>query len=250
MRSPEQYNKFEDHRTRPALDLLEMIPDLEFGSAINLRCGDGYITQMLKKEFNVSKVVGIDSSATMLEVAKQNYTDINWQQNDISTFTDKYELIFSNAALQWLPSHEILFTHLISQTNKVLAVQMPHNFMAPSHVLLRETIDEHPKFSNKLKGKIRINPVLEMDQCYDILSKHTKNINIWETTYLQTLSGEDTVLEWVKGAALVPVADNLNLEEFTEFKDIYNKKLRIAYPKPTDGITLFPFKRIFIVATK
>jgi len=249
MWSPEQYEKFKLERNRPALDLIGNIPDLSYHSMIDLGCGNGEITQMVKERFNIANAIGMDSSESMLEKAKMN-KGITWEFGSISdSLHGQYDLVFSNAALQWVGKHDILFKQLAQCTNKVLAVQMPKNFAEPSHVLLRETILENPHFSSKLKHTIRQDPVLDGAYYYDILKHDFSNINIWEATYLQMLSGENAVLEWGKGTALVPIRENLNEDEFTHFCEIYNKKLLQAYP-PQDNVTLFPFQRIFIIANK
>ena len=256
MWNPKQYNKFNDYRTRPAIDLINAIPNLNYDCIVDLGCGSGHITQMLYERFAPQQLTGIDSSESMLNIAKTDFTQINWQLNDISNLSNNYDLVFSTSALQWLSHHEQLFTNLIKHTNKVMAIQMPNNFRFPAHALLHETIQENTHFKTKLhkvingKPLIREDPVFPINKYYDILHHLVSRLDIWETTYLQQLTGENPVLEWVKGTALLPVETNLSTDEFDEFKIIYNKKLLQAYPKNSNGVTLFPFNRIFIVATK
>lgn len=248
MWNPMQYDKFSDELIRPAIELIARIPNLQFNSIIDLGCGDGKVTNILKTKYNPKKIIGIDKSKEMLNNAYQ-YKDISWQNNDINNIQDSFDLIFSNASLQWVDNHQLLLNKLILHTNKVLAMQVPNNYNYPSHILINETINEHPIFKEKLFNKIRQNPVLAIEEYYNLLFPITSRVDIWETQYLQQLYGDNPVLEWVKGTALTPVKANLNNQEYENFLLNYNKKLLTAYPK-MNNITLFPFSRIFIVTYK
>lgn len=252
MWNPGQYNQYHDYRTRPARDLINAIPDLGFASTIDLGCGSGHITQMLGERFKPASLIGLDSSEPMLAKARADFPQLDWRLGDIgaSDALGQHDLVFSNAALQWLPGHERLFPQLLAQANKVLAVQMPNNFQAPSHVLLRETIAENPLFQRKLQSIVRSDPVLSLERYFALLGPLAKHLDLWESSYLQQLDGENPVLEWVKGTALVPVQENLTAEEFVEFKQVYNAKLLKAYPANPQGVTLFPFTRMFMVVVK
>lgn len=250
MWNPNQYNKFSNERNRPAYELISRIPNNDFNSIIDLGCGTGSITKILQDQYHPDIITGLDSSDSMIEKAKTDYPNINWQLGDIAQFTGEYDLIFSNAALQWLDNHDILLNKIISRTRKVLAIQMPNNFNYPSHVLLRETIYENEKFYKKLASIIRESPVHSKEAYFKILYKQVSYLDIWETTYLQQLSGNNAVLEWVRGTALVPIKDKLDSSEYEEFELCYNEKLLKAYPPLDNGTTLFPFSRLFIVAIK
>lgn len=250
MWNPEQYLQFSNERFRPALDLMARIPEETFGSIIDLGCGSGELTQLLREKYHPKKIVGLDNDPNMLAKAAAQDSIVDWQQVSIDQFTGQYDLVFSNAALQWLDHHEQLFHKIIEQAKKVIAIQVPNNFSYPSHVLLRETIHEHAHFYQKLAPTLREAPVLSATMYFNFLHPHTTSLDIWETSYLQPLSGENAVLEWVKGTALVPVRAGLTAEEYQEFLSLYNEKLLKAYPPQADGITLFPFSRLFIVAKK
>ncbi len=116
-------------------------------------------------------------------------------------------------------------------------------------MLLKETIAENPSWHERLQPTIRHDPVLSKQEYFNLLEPKVKHLDIWETEYLHVLSGENAVLEWASGTALVPISKILSPEEFTIFKQAYNDKLLKAYP-PNNGMTLFPFKRIFIIAIK
>ena len=125
--NPDQYHLFSDHRLRPALDLIAQIPDFTPSVIYDLGCGPGTVTSYLSRRWNKAVVMGIDSSAEMLNKAKIAHPSIEWQQQDISNFnpTSKGNLIYSNAALHWLDNHDKLFPQLISQLRPggVLAVR-------------------------------------------------------------------------------------------------------------------------------
>jgi membrane AbrB-like protein len=129
----------------------------------------------------------------------------------------------------------------------VLACQMPRNFAAPSHSLLRDTMKE-PQWRDRLSAFADWEPVAEPDAYYGWLKPHVERIDVWETEYLQVLSGDNAVLEWIKGSALVPVREALPAAEYAMFTDLYGARLRDAYPRRDDGSTLLPFRRLFIVA--
>ena len=256
MWNPDQYNKYFKERNRPGLELISRIPESKFDSVIDLGCGDGVITKVLFDKYQPSQMSGLDSSESMLIKAKQTSSQINWQHGNIRDLAGNYDLIFSNAALQWVDNHPQLFAKLIQHTDNTLAIQVPNNFNAPSHVLLRETILENPDFKVKLVDTVRENsilreaPVLSKDAYYKILCEQMSSIDIWETEYLQLLTGDNAVLEWVRGTALVPVRERLSVDEYNEFEHKYNEKLNQVYKKLDNGVMLFPFNRIFMISTK
>jgi trans-aconitate 2-methyltransferase len=84
---------------------------------------------------------------------------------------------------------------------------------------------------------------------YDLLAPRASSLDIWETEYLHVLRGPDPVKEWVKGTWLRPLLDALDEAERPAFERRYADMLLVAYPPRADGRTLFPFRRIFLVAT-
>lgn len=248
MWDPKQYHQFSDARMRPGYDLLAQIPDNHYESIIDLGCGTGELTKQLQEKFQPKQIIGLDSSETMLAKAKSQFDTITWQLNNIENVKENYDLIFSNAALQWIDNHEALMKKLLNITKKTIAIQVPNNFDMPSHVLLRETIEEEPYFYKKLAHTLRYQPVLTPKAYYDIFSEKAKAINIWTTTYWQALTGEHAVLAWVKGTALTPIEAALDADDFQRFVEIYQAKLDKAYPRREDGTTLFDFSRLFIMA--
>ena len=163
------------------------------------------------------------------------------------------DLIYSNAALHWLPDHERLLPAILASLRPggVLAVQMPRNFAAPSHTLIAEVAREGP-WCDRLEPLLRTPPVATQPPAfyYDVLAPLADSIDIWESEYLQVLNGPDPVKEWTKGTALIPYLQRLDSEAAKSFELEYARRLRDAYPSRADGMTLFPFRRLFIVMRK
>jgi trans-aconitate 2-methyltransferase len=251
--SPEQYLKFADHRLRPALDLLARIPAENPETVIDLGCGPGNITEWLKKRWNDARIIGVDSSAEMLAAAKTRWPQMEWEKADIGEWLPKTpaSVIYSNAALQWLDNHRSLFARLYGALapGGVLAVQMPNNFDQPSHVLMRAVAKEGP-WRDILAPHLRHSPVAEARDYWRMLEPLGAGIEIWECDYLQALSGEDAVLQWVSGTALRPLLAALDEDWREAFTSDYAARLREAYPREGDGTTLFPFRRLFILASR
>ncbi len=250
-----QYLCFTGERMRPALDLLQRLPDaLVPRRVIDLGCGTGEITLALKRRWPEAEVTGLDSAAAMLEKARSLGGGIEWIGMDIAQWSPDrpFDLIYSNAALQWLDGHEILFPRLLRQlaAGGVMAVQMPRNFGAPSHRLMRETADEAP-WRERLRPALRAEPVLPPERYYDLLAPIAAEIDLWESEYLHILEGETPVLDWVKGTGLRSLLDLLaDPAERAEFLARYQARLAQAYPRGSDGRTLFAFKRLFLIARR
>jgi trans-aconitate 2-methyltransferase len=253
---PAVYLKFADERLRPGFDLLARVGDLPPGPIVELGCGTGVHSRAIASRWPDRAVSGLDSSAEMLTQAGASPSPVSWVQADIKTWSapEKAALIFTNATLQWLDDHERLFPHLMRQLvpGGILAVQMPRNFDAPSHVLMRETANEAP-WAARLAPLLRHDPVARPEIYYDrLISLASGGIDLWETEYLHVLSGpengESAVLSWVRGTALRPLFTPLDAAEQTEFAKRYDAKLHRAYPRRANGMTLFPFRRLFLVA--
>jgi len=255
--NPEYYLKFADHRLRPALDLLAQIPASRPKNIYDLGCGPGTVTRLLCERWPGASVSGIDSSAQMLERAGKEPSDIKWVEADIAGWSPETpaDVIFSNAALHWLDDHPNLFPALLSKLapGGMLAVQMPKNHAAASHVLMADVARAGP-WTDLLAPLMREAPVGTMEFYYDLLGPKATSVNIWESEYTQILEGENPVLQWVSGTALKPLLDALDGADKGDWKAAYlaeySKRLSKAYPPRSDGRTLFPFRRLFMVAIR
>jgi len=250
---PTQYLKFADHRLRPAIDLMGRITLESPNVVYDLGAGTGTITEMLASRWHDAKVIGVDNSPEMLGEASKLGTNVEWQVSDLAEWIPDHhpDLIYSNAALHWLGDHESLFTQLVEylETGGVLAVQMPRNFQAQSHTLIAEAVRSGP-WREKLEPLLNPSPVEPPDYYIRILKPYTETLDVWETDYSQILTGPNPVKEWTKGTWLRPLLAALGPPERDQFELKYSELVRDAYPPMSDGSTVFPFRRLFIVATK
>lgn len=249
---PEQYLKFIEARRRPALDLIVRLGGKSPTAIVDLGCGAGNVTRLLAEHWPEATVTGVDSDPAMLGKASSTASAINWLRADIADWRADTapDLIFSNAALHWLGDHRSLLPGLIGQLTKggVLAVQMPSNFMSPSHQILRKLAGDY-RWQQAL-GHIEMGSVLSAAEYHRLLMPLCRYLDVWETTYWQTLSGDDAIVEWMKGTTLVPYLARLDGPATEKFLAAYRARLALAYPRGPDGHTVFPFKRVFLVAQR
>lgn len=248
-----QYLRFAAERSRPARDLMARVPLETPRTVYDLGCGAGNITRLLAERWPGAEVIGVDSSPEMLAKARADGDGaVRWEEADIRTWTPARaaDLFYSNAALQWLDDHEHMLPRLagLLAPGAVLAVQMPRNHREPSHALMIETIEDGP-WAERLRPLIRRQPVAAPEAYYDWLSPVVLRLEVWETVYWQVLDGDNPVVEFTKGTALRPFLQALEGEERQAFLDAYARRIGAAYPPRPDGHTLFPFRRLFIVAT-
>ena len=255
---PDQYLKFADHRLRPALELLGRVPLTDPRVIYDLGCGAGEHTRMIADKWPEASVTGVDSSQEMLKTAGSTPSRVQWTEADVRTWQPAAppDLIFTNATLQWVDGHTELFPRLVSllAPGGCLAVQMPLSWGSPSHRIMRQTLEDGgpggtPLGTDELRVRVGRKWVDDADEYYDLLIGKTATIDIWETEYLQVLDGDDPVLEWVKGTGLRPILNGLDEGERAVYLAEYASRLRTAYPKRANGKTLYPFRRLFIVAT-
>lgn len=252
-----QYLKFEDQRTRPARDLLAAVPLDAPGLVADLGCGPGNSTELLVARFPAARVIGVDSSGTMIEQARKRLPDVEFLTGDIGApsaggWREKgaFDLLFANAALQWVPDHADLLPDLVERLapGGVLAIQMPDNLARPSHALMREVAGAG-QWSARLAGVERLG-LETVDAYYDMLIPHVARVDIWHTIYQHPLDDVDAIVEWMKGTGLRPYLEPLDASEQALFLADYAEKLADHYPARADGKVLLDFPRLFIVAQR
>lgn len=252
--NPNQYLTFADERLRPALDLLAQIPLSSAADIVDLGCGPGNVAPFLLKRWPEAAITGVDSSPAMLEKARAALSGATWREADIAGWRPAAppDLIYSNAALHWLPDHDLLFTRLLSflAPGGVFAVQMPATGAGAWRRAAQEAAAGGP-WAEKLTGLIgKAGNVKAPDDYYRIMGGNCASLDIWQTDYLHILSGPDPVAHWTKGAGLRPYLDRLAGDEQQAFFEAYAARLRDLYPAEPDGHTLMPFRRLFIVAIR
>jgi trans-aconitate 2-methyltransferase len=253
------YLKFADARQRPAIDLMNRLDPLNGqrpGHAVyDLGCGAGNITRMLAERFPQAPVIGVDSSETMLAKAREQTSEqrVSFMLGDLTRFKPGLppSILYSNAAYQWVDNHIDYFPDLLNSlpAGGQLAIQMPRNHEAPSHALMHKALEAGP-WKDKLLKVRTIRSVWEPARYYDALKPRSAELDIWETTFQQALTGKDPVAHYTASTGLRPYLDLLEEPQRSQFFETYAAMLREAYPTRPDGITLFPFRRLFIVARR
>jgi trans-aconitate 2-methyltransferase len=247
---PATYLAFADERARPFLDLLSRVQVRDAQLVVDLGCGPGHLSRVLRDRWPTAHIHGVDASPEMITRAEADNTDpeVSYECADAAHFrpAQPVDVLVSNAALQWIPNHRALLPRWVSMVRPggVFAFQVPGNFDQPSHVLLRELAAD-ARFAPYTSSVER--PSAHDAATYlDRLTGLGSGVDAWETTYLHVLAGEDPVFDWIKGTGARPVLEALPDELRPVFVDEYRRLLRRAYPRQPFG-TLLPFRRVFVV---
>lgn len=248
---PTQYARYGDERSRPFFELTGRIGARAPAAVLDVGCGSGELTRTLAERWPGARVRGIDSSAEMIDRAtgEERLTFALGDAREVSA--DGVDVLVSNATLQWVTGHDALLARWARELapDGWLAFQVPGNFGAPSHVLMRE-LAASPRWREQLAGVLRgTESVLGPAEYLDLLAREGLAVDAWETEYAHVLTGADPVLEWVRGTGLRPVLGALDPDAAQAFVSEYATLLREAYPARPYG-TVFPFRRIFVVAHK
>jgi trans-aconitate 2-methyltransferase len=250
----DQYLKFGAERTRPAADLLARVPLTEARRCIDLGCGPGNSTELISGRFPGAVVTGLDNSPGMLSKARRRLSGLTFEEADITTWWpgERFDLIFANDVLQWLPHQQRILTRLVSFLNHggCLAVQVPNNVDDPSRRVLEDVASEGSWAWKLLAASVTEEGSGSIDHYYACLQGTGCTFDLWETTYLHPLAGPEAVVEWFKGSELRPYLHLLDDGERQEFLGRYRAKIAKAYPAQEDGKVLLRLQRIFIVATR
>jgi trans-aconitate 2-methyltransferase len=248
----DQYLKFAGERTRPAVDLATRVALDQPRRVIDLGCGPGNSTAVLARRWPQAELTGLDSSAAMLAAARKDFPQWQWVNGDIGTWTAAvpYDVVFSNAAYQWVPNHAAAIPRAFTQVapGGVFAMQIPANLSAPPHRLIRELAS-----SGKWRGKFAV-PAREWRPetpafYYDTLAPLAARLDIWEAEYWHILPNVAAIVEWYRGTGLRPWLDALPGDADREqFLTDYAKALEPEFPAQRDGKVLFPFRRLFVIA--
>ncbi|WP_292008580.1 methyltransferase domain-containing protein [Chryseobacterium sp.] len=249
--NPEVYNQFKDERSAPFFDLLALVESKTGLSVIDLGCGTGELTSKVLDYLEDSKILGIDSSAEMLEKAKHFETSrLSFQNKNIEdqlNVNDTFDLIISNAALQWCSNHEELFPRIISMLNKggQLAVQVPSNHNYIVHQLLKGVAQKEP-YKTALNSWLRDHNVLAIEEYAKLLFNNGgKEILVFEKVYPHILENAEAVYTWISATTMLPYMEKLPADLKEGFKNDYQKELKTTFPETP---VFYPFKRTFISA--
>ncbi|MGH3516263.1 MAG: trans-aconitate 2-methyltransferase [Haloechinothrix sp.] len=250
MWDPDTYLGYEHLRARPFYDLIARVDALSPRRVVDLGCGPGNLTIVLARKWPSAVLEAIDASPEMIAAAKGRGIDARLA--DVAEWTPRQDtdVVVCNAVLQWVPEHQQLMRQWVAQLGRGawIAVQMPGNFAQPSHTLARELAAEST-WRSALGDVIPS----DGDAVGDPVSYATAlsagcAVDVWETTYVQRLLGQDPVLEWITGTTLRPIRAALDDKAWDQFRAELAPRLRRAYPRQPDRVTWFPFRRIFAVA--
>ena len=230
-----QYEKFRDERSRPFFDLLARVPERAYARIADLGCGSGELTRALAERWPAARVTGLDNSPEMLAKARAIPGRLDFLLGDLAQAPEA-DLLFSNAALQWVPGHDVLIPALARRA-PVLAVQIPTHYDSPAHRELEALAGPLPLRTEPLADYLRWLRAAGMD------------VEAWETVYGHQLADVAAVVEWMKGTALRPLLARLDAAGQAAFLEAYARRLEGAFPD-VGGAILFPFRRLFFVAVR
>ena len=248
---PAQYLRFADERLRPAIDLVARIDHPGPKRVVDMGCGTGSGLPLLSARFPAAEIVGVDASEDML--ARARAAGFPVRRADIAEWQppDPPDVIFSNAALHWVPDHRRLFPRLLAclAPGGVLAVQMPAMHDRPVRMLQAAVAEQGP-WSAALSRVAGAPPILGPAEYYDLLVGRTTALDIWTTEYQHVLRGDDPVVQWAMGTSLRPYLAALDPSDHAAFLAAYSRAVRPHCPPRADGAVLLPFRRLFIVARR
>jgi trans-aconitate 2-methyltransferase len=252
---PETYEQFANDRARPFDDLLARVRAQSPSYVVDLGCGPGSRTATLADRWPTARVVGVDNSADMISAAQQlARSGLTFVEADLREWQPErpVDVLTSNAALQWVPGRHLdlleRFAGMLAPGGW-LAFQVPGNYADLAHTILAEL-----RTSERWRDRVgedadRLSTVAAPATYLDRLARLGLSVDVWETTYLHLLPGEDPVLAWMSGSGLRPVFAVLDGDERDEFVAEYRERLRAAYETTPYG-TVLPFRRIFAVGRR
>lgn len=251
---PAQYLTFADERTRAARDLLAQVPLQDARRVYDLGCGPGNSTSLLVARFPQAQVTGIDNSRAMLEAARKACPQARFETGDLAEWMPVRppDLLFSNAAFQWVPGHLSVIERLSGSLPQggVMAVQMPDNLNEPSHVLMSEVAEQGDWSGALASASSARDPLPTPAHYYARLKPLFRHLDIWHTIYNHSLPGIPGIVAWLSTTGLRPYLDPLGEDDRKRFIARYENLLARHYPAQPDGKVLLRFPRLFLVGVR
>ncbi|MDD5457043.1 MAG: methyltransferase domain-containing protein [Candidatus Margulisbacteria bacterium] len=252
---PEHYLKFKNERTQPSIDLVSRI-DIAYepGHIADIGCGPGNSSQVLSLRWPGAELVGVDNSPAMIAKAKKEYPANTWVLSEAMNFAPdiKFDIIFSNATIQWIPRHKKLFAKLITMLSEkgVIAIQIPKFQDMLLGRIIRQ-VSQKKEWKKETAGCEDLFTCHDYHFYYNLLSADMQRIDMWETDYLHVMPGHSAIVDWIKSTGLKPYLDRIPDEKRKNiFEREILKEIKKYYPVQKDGRVLFPFKRLFFIAYK
>lgn len=250
----EQYLKFKKDRTKPSIDLASKIDITNPESIIDIGCGPANSTAVLKIKYPNAYVLGVDSSENMINTAEKSYPEIDFMtfdaSKDFDKFDKKFDLVFSNACIQWVPDHHKLIPNMMSilKERGMLAVQIPVTVEQDMHKVIK-AVTSKDYWKDKLSNA-RTFYTLKDYEYFDILSDCSSDFEIWKTVYYHKLPSHQSILEWYRSTGLKPYFDRLNDNDKILFEQDILEEITKQFPIQKNGEIIFKFPRLFFTAHK
>ena len=252
--NPELYMKYGKERTQPSIDLVSRIEKQNPERIIDIGCGPGNSTRVLYQQWPGAQITGADSSPAMIEAAGKYLPKLDWLLMDAGKdeFEEKFDIIFSNATIQWIPDHARLLRkfHNALKEEGVIAIQVPLFWDMPIGIAIAETAKDK-RWAGHTEGATDLFIIHDYSWYYDHLTELYSSVEIWETYYMHVMDSQQAIMEMIRSTGLKPYFERLNnAEEQKIFEEIVFKSVVKDYPVQKDGKVLFPFKRLFFIAEK
>lgn len=245
------YLQFANERTQPAIDLVSRIELTHPARIVDLGCGPGNSTAILRQRWPHTDITGLDNSPEMIAAASANDPSGKWILTDVAAWKADipFDLVFSNATLHWLHNHDRLFPHLFAQVaaGGALAIQIPAHGQSPLRQVVLD-VAENPDWRDRLHSARTALTRETPSFYYDLLQPIASRLDIWETEYYHVMDSHQSIVDWFCGSGLRPFLAALANEDRQKFERQVLAGYTVAYPPQQDGQILFPFKRLFVVA--
>lgn len=247
-----QYLKFKEERTQPAIDLAGRITLSSPKKILDIGCGPGNSTQVLASRYPDAYILGIDSSENMIETAKKEHDALDFKVcdagNSLASLSNDFDVIFSNACIQWIPNHRALLPNMMAllKDGGILAVQTPMNYEEPIHKIIQE-ITASSKWSSYFPNP-RIFYNLNQEEYFNLLTGISAEFTMWQTTYFHIMKSHRDILEWYRATGLRPYLNLLPQEKQNSFEQEVLEQIIRSYPVQESGKIIFRFPRFFFTA--
>ena len=252
--APDLYLRFQRERTQPSIDLSRRIDLPRTDLILDAGCGPGNSTRVLADRWPDARIVGVDSSKEMIAAATADGpTGVDWVLSDLRSYqpTKSFDLVFSNAVIQWIPDQASLLASLFEMVNKggALAVQVPMYHQMPVREAIRSVVTSDP-WAGRFAADGDALTFHEAGFYYDVLSELADELTVWETRYMHEMPSSDAIVEMMSSTGLRSYLEQLGDDARPTFLDAVRAKVTKAYPEQRNGRVLFPFRRLFFIARR